>query len=133
VRHLGTKLTVLAVAAVSIGLLAFQQHASAREKRREVAEALANGDATRGSLLYAKSGCGACHAMQNRGLPQGHVGPDLTGIARRAYIAGRLSNRPENLANWIANPMEIDLETAMPDVGLTLAEARDIAAYLYSE
>jgi hypothetical protein len=47
------------------------------------------------------------------------------------YIAGRLSNTEENLMLWIQNPQQIDPGNAMPDLGVTQEEARDIAAYLY--
>jgi cytochrome c2 len=121
----------LAVTIAAAAGLAAQQHAAALDKRRSVAEALAGGDARRGAQIYGASGCGACHALQSRGLPQGAVGPALTGLARRAYIAGRLTNGPDNLARWIADPQAVDPETAMPDVGLSSDQARDIAAYLY--
>jgi cytochrome c len=121
-------LAVMIAAATGV---AVQQHASALDQRRGVAEALAGGDALRGSQIYGASGCGACHALQSRGLPQGAAGPELTGLAKRAYIAGRLTNRPDNLAEWIADPQSVDPETAMPDLGLSQDEARDIAAYLY--
>jgi hypothetical protein len=60
------------------------------------------------------------------------VGPPLGGIGARAYVAGVLTNTPENLARWIASPREVDSLTAMPDVGVRPAEARDIAAWLYT-
>jgi len=60
------------------------------------------------------------------------VGPPLTGIAERAYVGGVVTNTPENLVRWIQNPPAIDPMTAMPNVGVTADEARDIAAYLYS-
>ena len=42
-----------------------------------------------------------------------------------------LTNPPENLARWIEAPQEVDSLTAMPDVGVGPAEARDIATWLY--
>jgi cytochrome c1 len=35
------------------------------------------------------------------------------------------------MIRWIRQPREVRPGTAMPDVGLTDQEARDIAAYLY--
>ena len=89
------------------------------------------GDVMRGSALYRSFGCGACHAMESRGLHQGQVGPELSGFRERACIAGRLPNRPDNLVRWIADPQTVDPETAMPYLGVSSGEARDLAAYLY--
>jgi cytochrome c1 len=36
------------------------------------------------------------------------------------------------MVRWIVNPPFIDPLTAMPATGITEAEARDVAAYLYS-
>ena len=43
-----------------------------------------------------------------------------------------LPNTPQNLIRWIQNPPAVDPLTAMPNVGVTQADARDIAAYLYT-
>jgi hypothetical protein len=60
------------------------------------------------------------------------VGPPLAGVGRRSYIAGVLTNTPEHLVQWIIDPPGTDSLTAMPNLGVTPGEARDIAAYLYS-
>jgi cytochrome c len=120
-----------AVIIVLAGGVAFDHDASARSRRARVS-ALAQGSWTRGAQLYAEKGCGACHKLQGLPLPQGGVGPDLTDIASRGYIAGRLRNSPENLADWLRRPREIDPQTAMPDVGLTSADARSLTAFLYA-
>lgn len=51
--------------------------------------------------------------------------------ARRASIAGMLPNTPEQLLNWLRAPQSLKPGNAMPDLGLSDADARDIAAYLY--
>jgi cytochrome c1 len=61
-----------------------------------------------------------------------HVGPALSGLKQRVYIAGVTPNSPENLVGWIRDPKSIDSATAMPKVGVSEADARDIASYLYS-
>ena len=48
-----------------------------------------------------------------------------------AYIGGVLPNRPMMLTAWLRDPPAIDPATAMPALGLSEAEARDMAAYLY--
>jgi cytochrome c1 len=60
------------------------------------------------------------------------VGPPLGNVARRAVIGGRLSNTPDNLTRWIQDPQGVDPGNAMPNLGVSAAEARDIAAYLYT-
>lgn len=63
----------------------------------------------------------------------GQVGPPLTNITQRSYIAGVLSNTPANLQRWIMNPTKISTKTAMPDLGVNEQEARGIVAFLYSQ
>jgi cytochrome c len=91
---------------------------------------VAGGDEARGRALAERYGCASCHS----GLPgaQGTVGPPLQKIVHRSYLGGVLPNTPENMTAWIARPQRYAPGTAMPDLGVTEAEARDIAAYLYS-
>jgi cytochrome c1 len=51
-------------------------------------------------------------------------------MGKRKYIAGVLPNSFENMVRWLREPQSVDSQTAMPDTGLTDADARDIAAYL---
>jgi hypothetical protein len=60
------------------------------------------------------------------------VGPPLTGIGGRMYIAGVLTNTPQHMMRWIMDPPAIDSAAAMPNVGVTEKDARDIAACLYA-
>jgi cytochrome c1 len=45
-------------------------------------------------------------------------------------LAGRLPNGPENLERWLRGPQAVKPGSAMPDLGVTERDARDIAAYL---
>lgn len=81
--------------------------------------------------LIAEHGCGACHVIPDVPGANGRTGPPLTAMARQSYVAGVLPNTPEDLARFIADPQAVDPRSAMPDLGLTLAEARRIAAFLY--
>jgi mono/diheme cytochrome c family protein len=90
------------------------------------------GDAERGQALIASHGCAGCHAIPGIAPSVGTVGPPLAGFARRGYIAGRLPNRPMMLTAWLRDPPAIDPATAMPNLGLSEAEALDVAAYLYT-
>ena len=89
------------------------------------------GDPEFGQLLIAEHGCTACHVIPGVAGFTGTVGPSLEGFGRRAYIGGVLPNRPMMLTAWLRDPPAIDPATAMPALGLSEAEARDMAAYLY--
>jgi cytochrome c1 len=90
------------------------------------------GDPVAGKRTIERAGCNACHAIPNvRGFG-GQVGPSLAHFADRAYIAGELPNTPTNLVQWIYDPGGVEKHTAMPNLGLTKKEARDVAAYLFT-
>jgi cytochrome c oxidase assembly factor CtaG/cytochrome c2 len=93
---------------------------------------LTGGDPARGRTAFRRYGCGSCHTVQGVPAADGLVGPPLDGVGARAYVAGVLTNTPEHLARWIQTPREVDPLTAMPDLGVGPAEARDIAAFLYT-
>jgi cytochrome c2 len=90
------------------------------------------GDATRGRELIRSYGCGSCHTIPHVPGAVAIVGPNLQGIAGRAYIAGVVPNQPEYMMQWIMNPPGVDSKTAMPNLHVTARDARDIAAYLYT-
>ena len=41
-------------------------------------------------------------------------------------------NDPHHLVRWVMTPQEMKPGTAMPDLGLSEQQARDVAAYLYT-
>jgi len=90
------------------------------------------GAAGRGMKLIAMKNCGACHTIPGIEGAQGVVGPPLSFFSRRTYIAGEVPNSPDNLIRWIRSPQSIEPHTAMPNLGVTEQQARDIAAYLYT-
>jgi hypothetical protein len=63
---------------------------------------------------------------------QAPVGPSLEHIASRYYLAGRLRNTPENMIRWLRAPQEMHPGSAMPNLGMSERDARDIAVYLYT-
>jgi cytochrome c553 len=91
-----------------------------------------DGDPERGRRLIASGahGCAACHTIPGVRTARGVVGPPLGGLPRRSLIAGRLPNNASALVAFLQNPPALVPNTGMPDVGLTLEEARDIAAFL---
>jgi cytochrome c1 len=96
------------------------------------AEGLTGGDVGRGRVALGTYGCGTCHQVPGVRAAIGLVGPPLTHLANRMYVAGVLPNTPERLIDWIQHPRHVDPRTAMPELGVDEADARDIAAYLYS-
>ena len=93
---------------------------------------VAGGNAQRGTALIEAYGCAACHTVPGVHNSNGNVGPPLTRFGDRTYIAGMLRNTPENLIRWIRLPQSVVPGNAMPNMGVTDAQARDIAAYLYT-
>jgi cytochrome c1 len=89
------------------------------------------GDPSRGALLVGRYSCGACHEIPGVEDANGLVGPPLAAFSRRTMIAGLLPNTPPNLVHWLRHPQAVTPGNAMPDLGITDAQARDIAAYLY--
>lgn len=82
-------------------------------------------------LLFAY-GCASCHVIPGIADSPGHIGPPLANWKRRKYIAGQLPNKEEMLIRWIMHPQDVEAGTAMPDLGVTDAEAKDMAAFLYT-
>ncbi len=90
------------------------------------------GNVQRGKKLIGRMGCGACHVIPGIRAARGRVGPPLYDFGDRVFIAGELPNTPANLMRWIENPPAVKPHTAMPDLGVTKNQARDMTAYLYS-
>ncbi len=96
------------------------------------ARSVEGGDPAMGKALIVSYGCGACHVIPGVDNAHGMVGPPLTHFGQRVYIAGEVANTPQYLIRWITVPQAIEPGTAMPNLGVTDAQARDIAAYLYT-
>ena len=89
------------------------------------------GDPAAGRAAIERYQCGACHTIPGIGGARANVGPPLTEYGQRVYIAGKFPKEPALLAKWIQDAPALAPQTAMPNVGVTEADARDIAAYLY--
>jgi cytochrome c2 len=131
IRRRSVFLSLALVLLIGAGIYAgyaikFTQEAKAR------AVALTMGDPDRGRDLTLRYGCAGCHTIPGVPGAQGKVGPALQGFAARVYIGGVAINSPDTLIQWIENPRSIDPETAMPITGISRAEARHVAAYLYT-
>lgn len=90
------------------------------------------GDPDRGVQAIHAYGCGSCHAIPGVPGAVAYVGPPLDAWAERHYIAGALNNTPDNLILWLREPQTVEPGTAMPNMGVTEQDARDMSAYLYT-
>lgn len=94
-------------------------------------------DMGKGRQLLETKGCGSCHvftgvaalpsssppAMEPKAFERGHrLAPDLR-VARERMTAARM-------IAWLEDPKAVKPDSAMPNIALTPAEARDIAAYV---
>src|SRR4030095_489449 len=86
-------------AAIAVGLVAL---AACRESDAAT-YALTGGRASRGPALIRAYGCGACHTIPGVRGATAVVGPPLSGIASRSYVAGVIANHPENPVAWLPN------------------------------
>jgi mono/diheme cytochrome c family protein len=87
-------------------------------------------DAARGRKAIEQYACVTCHAIPGVVGPNFPVGPPLAGVGSRTMLGGVLPNSPENLARWLRAPQSFAPLTAMPNLGLSERDARDIAAFL---
>lgn len=88
------------------------------------------GDPKAGQVAIRRFGCASCHGIPGVESYGANVGPPLAHMGDRAYVAGVVANTPENLVRWLRDPPSIAPRTAMPRLGLSEQDARDIAAYL---
>jgi mono/diheme cytochrome c family protein len=87
-------------------------------------------DAQRGRTAIHQYACVTCHVIPGIVGSNAPVGPPLTGVGSRPFIAGVLPNSPETMIQWLRSPQSISPNNAMPDLGVTEQDAADIAAYL---
>ena len=97
-----------------------------------MAAALTGGDPGRGRTALRAYGCGSCHRIPGVRGARAAVAPPLEGMARRWYIAGVAPNTVPNLIDWVRHPQHVVPGNAMPELGVSDGDARDIAAYLYT-
>jgi len=99
---------------------------------KALSNAVPGGNAHNGAKLIARVGCGACHMIPGIDGADGKVGPPLSDVADRIYLAGVVANTPENMIAWLKAPQSFVPGNVMPNLELSDHEARDIAAYLYT-
>ena len=124
--------TIFLVLAAVLVLMPIACDRPSRTQVKRVAMLTGGGDARLGRTDIRKYGCNTCHEISGVPGARGLIGPSLDGIGQRYYIAGELPNTPDNLMLWIEHPRQVESHTAMPEMGVTEQDSRDIAAYLYT-
>ncbi|AVA23680.1 c-type cytochrome [Rhizobium sp. NXC24] len=103
------------------------------QQRLQAARLLTQGgDPSRAPPIFRRYGCTGCHQIPGIAGADGQVGGALSGLQKRVYIAGVINNTGDNLVHWIVSPQIFSPNSAMPKTGISEAEARDLAAYLYT-
>ena len=101
-------------------------------RRAHAAAMTGGGDPDRGKQAIGQYGCSSCHTIPGVRGAHALVGPSLDRVGGRMYIGGVLQNTPDNMMRWLENPPGVDPMTAMPNMHVSDADARDIASYLYT-
>jgi len=87
------------------------------------------GDAAAGKDIFAKSACVGCHTI--RGVSAGVLGPDLTHFgSRKLFGAGMWDTNVEKVAAWVKDPPRLKPGSKMPNLHLSDADSKAVAAYL---
>jgi cytochrome c len=123
-------ITLVTMAAL-IWFFILREGGAERLRKVDSAIALTSGNPRTGQKLISTVGCGACHEIPGIAAAHGQIGPSLANFQKQAMIAGVMSNSAPNLIRWLQDPRAVDSQTAMPQLGLTEEQARDIAAFLY--
>jgi cytochrome c len=131
-KRISLKLRVKALAACALVLAVTFTIACSNRETEHYAAAMTGGEPSRGRTAIRRYGCSSCHTIPGVQGANALVGPPLTQIASRSYIGGVLPNTPDNMIHWIEDPPGIDHLTAMPNLGVTDQDARDMASYLYT-
>ena len=123
---------VIALAAVAAAGILGAGWISKQQQSERVARAMTGGDPAKAPDLIRRYGCSGCHTIS--GIPggDGQVGGPLSALKKRVYVGGVAENSPDNLVRWIVDPQSFSPRSAMPRSGISEGEARDVAAYLYS-
>ena len=106
----------------------------ARQGQRDTAAAAApaqGAEYAQGEKLFMQKGCMGCHSLRAVQAPKGLIGPNLANVGSRSHLAaGWLPNTDENLERWIREPQTVKKGVLMPNLGVTVDEARALRTYL---
>ena len=106
---------------------------SSQQQSQAVARAMTGGEPSRAPDIIRRYGCAGCHTIP--GIPggDGQVGGPLVDLKHRVYVGGVVSKSPDDLVQWIVSPQTFSPRSAMPATGISEADARHVASYLYAQ
>ncbi len=81
-------------------------------------------------IRFTAYGCSSCHVISEAQSSSGRVGPPLTSLGSRSYLAGRLPNTHDNLVRWIRFPQQVSPGTVMPNMNVSEMDAQEMAKIL---
>jgi cytochrome c1 len=131
-RKIRGALKLIAAGAAAGALVSAAACREGRVSAERAAAEMTGGVPARGRAKMEHYGCSSCHTIPGVRGADSLVGPPLTKMAARTYVAGVMTNTPDHLIRWIKDPPGVDPLTAMPNLGVTDQDARDIASYLYT-
>lgn len=100
--------------------------------QQQMPAAPVSGDAVKGEQVFMTSVCIACHTIDGT-KAQGKIGPNLTHLASRRYMAGAtMEVTSENLARWLTDPQAIKPGNLMQIGRLPRDQIDALVAYLIS-
>jgi cytochrome c oxidase subunit 2 len=103
-----------------------------KASQRQSAAAPDNDDTRDGERVFTRGACAGCHTIRGTAAV-GRTGPDLTHVgSRRTIGAGLFETTQGSLAAWIADPQALKPGNTMPQVSLSPAELKALAAYMAS-
>lgn len=127
-QHAGMRFTVVAVEPE-----AYEAWAAAMAETPVPPVADADDPVSRGYEAVRTRGCQACHAVDGVEEMVATVGPNLTRVATRSFLAGGvIPNTHDDLLAWIREPDSRKIGSKMQAMGLSDAEIQDVIAYLES-
>jgi cytochrome c oxidase subunit 2 len=88
-----------------------------------------SGAAAQGEQIFTTGACVGCHTIDGTDA-QGTLGPNLTHFASRGIFAGFLTNTPENVSSWLADPQALKPGNDMPNLKLTHDQINALVAFL---
>jgi len=133
-QYCGTQHAQMRFSVIVVTAAEFEAWIQAQNTPAAAVETL-TGDVAAGAAAFIdpQNACIACHQID--GVPQavGKVGPNLTHVGSRAYLAGGiLANNPENLAHWLRNPQGVKPGNLMKIRELDDQTVSNLVAYLSS-
>lgn len=86
----------------------------------------------RGQEIFLTTTCAQCHTIQGT-IAGGSIGPNLTHIASRPFIAaGSIPNTKGHLGGWISDPQKIKPGVLMPQNAYSSEDLQALLEYLES-